>query len=89
MTIRFAVGCCPLPQADEFEAMVKYGMPPAEAIKSATVQTADLLGLGGEVGTLAPGKRADIIAVAGDPLADVTMLKRVGFVMKDGRVVKP
>ncbi len=75
--------------ADEFELMVKHGMPPAEAIKSATVHAADLLGLGLEVGTIEAGKRADIIAVAGDPLTDVTALKSVVLVMKDGRVVKP
>jgi len=74
--------------ADEFEAMVKHGMPPADAIKAATVNAADLLGLSAEVGSLEPGKRADIVAVSGDPLADVTILKRVGFVMKDGRVIK-
>ena len=74
--------------ADEFEAMVKYGMPPAEAIKAATVNAADLLGLSAEIGTLEPGKRADLIAVGGDPLSDVTMLKQVRFVMKDGRVIK-
>ncbi|HVM22300.1 MAG TPA: amidohydrolase family protein [Sphingomicrobium sp.] len=74
--------------ADEFELMVRHGMPPAEAIKAATVNAADLLGIAGEVGTIEPGKRADIIAVAGDPLSDVTVLKRVGFVMKDGRIVK-
>jgi imidazolonepropionase-like amidohydrolase len=74
--------------ADEFEALVKYGMPPAEAIKAATVNAADLLGLSAEIGTLEPGKRADLIAVSGDPLSDVAVLKRVGFVMKDGRVIK-
>ena len=74
--------------ADEFEAMVKYGMPPAEAIKAATVNAADLFGLSAEIGTLEPGKRADLIAVGGDPLSDVTMLKQVRFVMKDGRVIK-
>ena len=68
--------------------MVKHGMPPAEAIKAATVNAADLLGLSQEIGTLEPGKRADLIAVSGDPLADVTVLKRVDFVMKDGRVHK-
>ena len=74
--------------ADEFELMVRHGMPAAEAIKAATVHAADLLGLAGEIGTLEPGKRADLIAVAGDPLADVTVLKRVSFVMKDGRVIR-
>jgi imidazolonepropionase-like amidohydrolase len=70
--------------ADEFELMVKHGMPPSEAIKAATVNAADLLGLSSEIGTLEPGKRADLIAVTGDPLKDVTVLKKVEFVMKDG-----
>jgi imidazolonepropionase-like amidohydrolase len=74
--------------ADEFELMVKHGMTPASAIQAATVNAADLLGLASEIGTLEPGKAADIIAVAGDPLSDVTTLKRVGFVMKGGRVYK-
>jgi imidazolonepropionase-like amidohydrolase len=74
--------------ADEFELMVRHGMPPAEAIRAATLNAADLLGLGSEIGSIEPGKRADIIAVTGDPLSDVTVLKQVGFVMKDGRVVK-
>ncbi len=70
--------------ADEFELMVKHGMTPAAALHAATVNAADLLGLQADVGTLEPGKRADLIAVDGDPLADVTVLKRVPFVMKDG-----
>jgi imidazolonepropionase-like amidohydrolase len=74
--------------ADEFELMVKHGMTPAAAIEAATVNAADLLDLEAEIGTIERGKRADIIAVAGDPFADVTTLKRVSFVMKDGRVVK-
>jgi imidazolonepropionase-like amidohydrolase len=72
--------------ADEFELMVKHGMPPSEAIKAATVNAADLLGLASEIGTLEPGKRADLIAVTGDPLKDVAVLKKVEFVMKDGRL---
>jgi imidazolonepropionase-like amidohydrolase len=72
--------------ADEFELMVKHGMPASEAIKAATVNAADLLGLASEIGTLEPGKRADLIAVTGDPLKDVTVLKKVELVMKDGRV---
>jgi imidazolonepropionase-like amidohydrolase len=72
--------------ADEFELMVKNGMTPPDAIKAATVNAADLLGLANEIGTLESGKRADLIAVAGDPLKDVTVLKKVLFVMKDGTV---
>jgi imidazolonepropionase-like amidohydrolase len=74
--------------ADEFEMMVKHGMTPAQAIRAATVNAADLLGLAREIGSIEAGKEADLIAVEGDPLADVTVLKRVGFVMADGRVVK-
>ncbi|MEO6114694.1 MAG: amidohydrolase family protein [Sphingomicrobium sp.] len=74
--------------ADEFELMVKWGMTPTEAIKAATVNAADLLGLSSEIGTIEPGKSADIIAVAGDPLADVNVLKRVEFVMVRGDVVR-
>jgi imidazolonepropionase-like amidohydrolase len=74
--------------ADEFELMVKFGMTPATAIQAATVNAADLLGIADQVGSLEPGKSADIIAVQGDPLADVTVLKKVAFVMKDGKVQK-
>jgi imidazolonepropionase-like amidohydrolase len=74
--------------ADEFELLVKHGMPAAAAIKAATVNAADLLGITAETGSIEPGKRADMIAVAGDPLSDVTVLKRVQFVMKDGVVHK-
>ena len=74
--------------ADEFELMVKFGMPPVEAIKAATLNNAELLGLRDEIGTIEPGKSADIIAVAGDPLQDVTVLKRVDFVMARGEIIK-
>lgn len=74
--------------ADEFELMVKYGMTPVEALKAATINAADLLGLANEVGTIEPGKSADIIAVTGDPLSDVKVLKTVDFVMARGEVVK-
>ncbi len=74
--------------ADEFELMVQHGMTQMSAIQAATVNAADLLGLGEELGTLEPGRRADIIAVDGDPLSDVTVLKEVDFVMRDGRVYK-
>jgi imidazolonepropionase-like amidohydrolase len=74
--------------ADEFELMVKHGMPAGAAIVAATTGAATLLGVSKDVGSLEPGKAADIIAVSGDPLADVTVLKSVGFVMKGGKVVK-
>jgi imidazolonepropionase-like amidohydrolase len=74
--------------ADEFELMVKYGMTPSQALIAATTSAADLLGLSAEVGTLEPGKRADLIAVSGDPLVDVRALKSVAFVMKDGIVFR-
>jgi imidazolonepropionase-like amidohydrolase len=73
--------------ADEFELMVQHGMTPATAIAAATVNAAELLGLGKEVGALRPGMAADLIAVSGDPLKDVTVLKKVEFVMKGGQVV--
>ena len=73
--------------ADEFELMVKNGMTPASAIAAATVNAADLLGLSAEVGSLEPGKRADLVAVEGNPLEDVKVLKKMAWVMKDGREV--
>lgn len=72
----------------QFFHMVKWGMTPMQAIQSATVHAADLLGWKDKVGQLAPGYYADIIAVTGDPVADVTVLEQVGFVMKGGTVVK-
>lgn len=74
--------------ADEFELMVQHGMPASAAIQAATMNAATLLGVEKEVGSLEPGKAADLIAVAGDPIADITTLKSVRFVMKDGRVCK-
>ena len=74
--------------AHEFAVMVKLGLTPLQAIQSATINDADLLGWPDKVGTIEPGKWADIIAVDGDPLSDVTTLERVKFVMKGGEVVK-
>jgi imidazolonepropionase-like amidohydrolase len=74
--------------ADEFELMVKHGMPAGAAIEAATMNAATLLGVDAEVGSLEPGKAADIIAVSSDPTKDVTVLKSVPFVMKGGVVHK-
>jgi imidazolonepropionase-like amidohydrolase len=73
--------------AREFALMVKHGMAPAEALRAATSVNATLLGLSQSVGTLEPGKLADVVAVPGDVLADITATERVVFVMKEGRVV--
>ncbi|WP_374471769.1 amidohydrolase family protein [Phenylobacterium sp.] len=75
--------------AQEFALLVRAGLTPLQAIQSATVNAADHLGLQNEVGALTPGKAADLIAVQGDPLADVTVLQRVGYVMKAGVQAKP
>src|SRR5215831_9581785 len=67
-------------------SMSKLGMPPMEAIRSATIRPAEMLGLQGEIGVIAPGAYADIIAVRGNPLAHINELGRVVFVMKGGRM---
>jgi imidazolonepropionase-like amidohydrolase len=74
--------------AREFAVMVKLGLTPLQAIQAATVNAADLLGWPDKIGGIEPGKWADVIAVDGDPLQDVTILEHVKFVMKDGSVVK-
>ena len=74
--------------AHEFAVMVKLGLSPLQSIQAATINDADLLGWADKVGAIEPGKWADIIAVDGDPLQDVTTLERVKFVMKTGAVVK-
>ena len=76
------------PIANEFGYMVKFGMTPMDAIKAATSRAADLLEMQGELGVVAPGAYADVVAVSGDPLSDVEVLKKVNFVMKDGKVYK-
>ncbi len=75
-----------LNQAKEFEYYVQYGMPPMQAIKSGTSLAAELLGQESNFGAVVPGLFADIVAVAGDPLRDITELQRVKFVMKGGVV---
>jgi imidazolonepropionase-like amidohydrolase len=74
--------------ANEIVALTKRGMPPLEAIRAATTNAAELMGWEDKVGALEPGHYADVIAVDGDPLADITHLQQVQFVMKDGTVVK-
>ncbi|HXA85236.1 MAG TPA: amidohydrolase family protein [Candidatus Dormibacteraeota bacterium] len=76
------------PIANEFGLMVKFGMSPMDAIKSATSTAANLLEMKGDIGLIAPGAFADIVGVKGDPLANVEALKNVNFVMKDGSVFK-
>jgi imidazolonepropionase-like amidohydrolase len=75
-------------QAKEFAYMVRYGMTPMQAIQSATIAAADLLERPNDLGAIEAGKYADIIAVAGDPLRDITELEHVRFVMKGGEVYR-
>lgn len=74
--------------AQEFALLVKAGMTPAEALRTATVNAADALGRSATIGTIAAGKDADIIAVAGSPLEDVTRMEKVDFVMRHGMIHK-
>jgi imidazolonepropionase-like amidohydrolase len=74
--------------AHEFSVYVRLGMTPIQAIRTATLNAADLLGWSDKVGSIEPGKWADLVAVDGDPLADVATLQQVKFVMKGGEVVK-
>ena len=76
------------PIAQEFPRMVEFGMTPMAAIQSATSSAAEMLGMSGQLGVVAPGAYADIVAVNGDPLKDVKQLERVSFVMKDGKVYR-
>jgi len=72
----------------EFELMVRAGMKPIDAIRSATFHGAKLLKISNELGTLEKGKLADIVAVKGNPLVDISLMKNINFVMKDGKVYK-
>jgi len=76
------------PIAQEFGRMVEQGMSPMQAIQTATARAGELLDMSGQLGVIAPGAYADIIAVAGDPLADINQLKQVRFVMKNGSTYK-
>jgi imidazolonepropionase-like amidohydrolase len=89
--IAFGTDAGPFPhgtQAIEFEWMTRYGMSPLDAIHSATINAADLMGWSDQIGAIEPGKFADIIAVDGNPLDDIRQLEHVKFVMKGGQVVR-
>ncbi|MBZ5542273.1 MAG: amidohydrolase family protein [Acidobacteriia bacterium] len=89
--IAFGTDVGPFPhgtQAKEFEYMVRFGMTPAQALRSATSAAAELMSWQDRIGSIEKGKFADLVGVAGDPLADITELERVRFVMKDGRIVR-
>jgi imidazolonepropionase-like amidohydrolase len=91
--VQFAVGSDvgPFPhgtQARELELMVKYGMKPLTALQSDLINGAKLLGWESQIGQLKPGFFADIIAVPGNPLDDITVVEHVSFVMKDGVIVQ-
>jgi imidazolonepropionase-like amidohydrolase len=89
--IAFGTGVGPFPhgtQTKEFQYMVKFGMTPAQAIRAATIVNAQMMGWEANIGSIEPGKFADLVAVCGDPVADITELERVKFVMKGGQVVR-
>lgn len=89
--VAFGSGVGPFPhgtQTKEFEYLVKFGMTPPQAIRAATSEAAQLMGWQDRIGSVEPGKFADLVAVAGDPIADITELERVKFVMKGGQVYK-
>jgi len=76
------------PMAQEFLRMVEFGMSPMDAIKSATSRAAEMLDMEGQIGVIAPGAYADVIAVNGDPVREIKVLESLQFVMKDGNVFK-
>ena len=88
MKIAYGVDDDPDFVSKEFSALVRGGMTTLGAIQASTVNAADLLGTAKDTGTVEAGKFADIIAVAGDPLKDITVMERVVFVMKGGEVIK-
>jgi len=91
VTLVFGSGAGPFPhgtQGDMFAYFVKWGMKPAQSLQMATTTAAEIIGWPDRVGTVEKGKFADLVAVAGDPLADITEMSRVKFVMKGGEVVR-
>jgi imidazolonepropionase-like amidohydrolase len=91
LKISFGSGAGPFPhgsQAQEFAYLVKYGMTPAQAIQTATTVASEMMGWQDRIGSIDKGKFADIVAVSGDPLKDITELERIRFVMKGGEIVR-
>ncbi|HLH00085.1 MAG TPA: amidohydrolase family protein [Bryobacteraceae bacterium] len=91
VTLPFGSGAGPFPhgtQVDQFAYFVKWGMAPVQALRSATSIAADLIGWQDRVGTVEKGKFADLVAVPGDPLTDITEMSRIKFVMRGGQVVR-
>jgi imidazolonepropionase-like amidohydrolase len=89
--IAFGTGVGPFPhgtQTKEFQYMVKFGMTPAQVIRAATIVDAQMMGWEANIGSIEHGKYADLVAVCGDPLADITELERVKFVMKGGQLIR-
>ena len=89
MTFGTDAGVCPYgTSGKQFAFMVKYGMTAMQSIQAATSNAADLLGHASEIGSIKQGKFADLVAVTGDPLKDISVLENIEFVMKDGKVYK-
>jgi imidazolonepropionase-like amidohydrolase len=88
LKIAYGVDDDPDVVSKEFGALVRGGMTPIDALRAATINGAELTGRSGDIGTLEPGKFADIVAVEGDPLTDITVMEKVVFVMKGGEVIK-
>ena len=91
VTLPFGSGAGPFPhgtQVDQFAYMVKWGMAPAQALRAATSVAADLIGWSKDVGSVEKGKFADLVAVPGNPLTDITEMSRIQFVMKGGQVIR-
>ena len=91
IVLPFGSGAGPFPhgtQGDQFAYLVKWGMTPVQALRAATTVAADLIGWTADVGTIEAGKFADLVAVSGDPLADITEMSRIAFVMKGGQVIR-
>jgi imidazolonepropionase-like amidohydrolase len=91
VTLPFGSGAGPFPhgtQGEQFAYLVKWGMSPLQALRAATTAAAETIGWTADVGTVETGKFADLVAVVGDPLTDITGMSRTVFVMKGGQIVR-